>query len=132
MSGKYDRSFSGQPGTRLGDTEAGSGYKWLGDNLRKGEVSLEVGSVDKIFDIIDNLKPIAKQLDCTLAQLALVWTIYNKHISSAITGASKASQVEENFKAINVYRKLTPELYDKIESVLGNKPKQPIDYANPK
>ena len=129
LTGKYSKDFKGQAGTRLADTGANSSYKWLGDNLRKGEVSLEVNSVDKIFEIVDALKPIAERLGASLAQLALAWTIYNKNVSTAITGASKASQVVENFQAIDIYRKLTPEIYAEIEKILDNAPKQPVNYA---
>lgn len=41
----------------------------------------------------DALRPIAQELDCSLAQLALAWCAFNPNISSVITGASKLSQV---------------------------------------
>ncbi|KAJ3093868.1 hypothetical protein HDU97_008895 [Phlyctochytrium planicorne] len=68
------------------------------------------------------LEPIAKKLDCTLAQLALAWCVKNPNVSTVITGATKVSQVHENVKALNVVPKLTPAIMEEIEKVLSNKP----------
>src|SRR6185369_4174799 len=51
---------------------------------------------------VSDLAAIAKELDCTLAQLALAWCLKNPNVSSVITGASRVSQVEENMKAVGV------------------------------
>ncbi|KAJ3208939.1 hypothetical protein HDU67_006477, partial [Dinochytrium kinnereticum] len=72
------------------------------------------------------LEPIAKRLDCTLAQLALAWCAKNPNVSTVITGASKPAQVWENVKAVEVLGKLTGEIMEEIEGVLGNKPKADI------
>ena len=53
------------------------------------EKKLIEGNLEKV----DRLKPIAKELDCSLAQLALAWCIRNEHVSSVITGATKREQV---------------------------------------
>ena len=37
-----------------------------------------------------------------MAQLALAWCATNPHVSTVITGASRASQVDENFAALDV------------------------------
>ncbi|KAJ3097654.1 hypothetical protein HDU97_004681 [Phlyctochytrium planicorne] len=68
------------------------------------------------------LEPIAKKLDCTLAQLALAWCAKNPNVSTVITGGSKVSQIQENVKALEVIPKLTPEIMEEIEKILGNKP----------
>ena len=49
--------------------------------------------VESNLEKVDRLKPIAKELDCSLAQLALAWCIRNEHVSSVITGATKREQV---------------------------------------
>jgi hypothetical protein len=41
----------------------------------------------------DKLLPIAGELGCSLAQLALAWCLRNKHVSTVITGATKVQQV---------------------------------------
>ena len=54
--------------------------------------------------------PIADELGCTLAQLALAWCLKNPHVSTVITGASRPAQVVENMKALAVVPKLTPDV----------------------
>ena len=44
------------------------------------------------------LAPIAADSGCTLAQLALAWCLKNPHVSTVITGASRAAQVVENMQ----------------------------------
>lgn len=61
-----------------------------------------------------------------MAQLALAWVVkINPYTSTVVLGASRPEQVIQNLKAIDVVPKLTPEIMEKIEKVLGNTP-QPI------
>jgi aryl-alcohol dehydrogenase-like predicted oxidoreductase len=73
--------------------------------------------------IVKKLKPVADDLGCTMAQMALAWCLKNPNVSTVITGASRASQVHENLKALEVALKLTPEVMEQIEGVLQNRPK---------
>jgi aryl-alcohol dehydrogenase-like predicted oxidoreductase len=72
--------------------------------------------------------PIAEELGCSMAQMALAWTLKNPNVSTTITGASRVEQVEENMGALDVVDKLTPEIMARIEQILDNKPKQPQDW----
>ena len=65
------------------------------------------------------LVPIAKDLGCSMAQLALAWCASNPNVSSVITGASRASQVTENMAAIEVVEALTPEVLERIEAAVA-------------
>jgi aryl-alcohol dehydrogenase-like predicted oxidoreductase len=67
---------------------------------------------------VEALRPIAAELDCSLAQLAIAWCAANPRVSTVITGASRASQVVENFEAIDVLPKLTPEVMERIEALI--------------
>ncbi len=49
-----------------------------------------------------------------MAQLALAWCAANPNVSTVITGASRASQVVENFAALDVIELLTPEVMERI------------------
>ena len=49
--------------------------------------------VDEVLDRVEELRPIARELECTLAQLALAWAAKNPHVSSVITGATREEQV---------------------------------------
>ena len=68
---------------------------------------------------MERLRPIAEELDCTLAQLAIAWCASNPRVSTVITGASRAEQVRENFRAIEVLARLTPDLLERIDTAVG-------------
>ena len=77
------------------------------------------------------LKDIAeKKLNCSLAQLALAWILANPDVSTIILGASRVSQLEENIKALEVYKKLDKDILLEIEKILNNVPKGEIDYRD--
>ena len=63
------------------------------------------------------LAPIAQELGCTLAQLALAWVAHNPQVSTVITGASKLSQLQSNLGALDVVGKLTPEVLARIDAL---------------
>jgi len=54
--------------------------------------------------------------------LAIAWLLRLPEVTSVITGASRVSQVHENLKAAEVKHKLTPDVLEKIEEILANKP----------
>ena len=58
-----------------------------------------------------------------MAQLALGWCLKNPNVSTVITGASRPEQVNENMNALEVVPKLTSSVMERIEGILGNKPK---------
>ena len=64
---------------------------------------------------VDALEPIAGDLGCTLAQLALAWCLKNRNVSTVITGASRVSQVEENMKAAQIAPKLDASVMRRID-----------------
>ncbi|CAF1007895.1 unnamed protein product [Adineta steineri] len=130
LSGKYNSKQLEGGDTRLGSKTGNS--QWLRESLQSGEGmnGLEEKNVDRIMEIIDNLKPIADKLQVTLAQLALAWAAKNPNVSTVITGASRSSQVTENFKSLAILPKLTPNIMEEIEKVLQNKPKQPTDWVS--
>ena len=62
------------------------------------------------------LEPIAQELGCNLAQLALAWVAHNPRVSTVITGASKLSQLQSNLGALDVLDQLTPEVMARIDA----------------
>ncbi len=64
----------------------------------------------------------------SLAQMAIAWCLKNPHVSTVITGASKPQQVSENMQALDFVEKLTPDVIERIETILGNKPEPISDY----
>ena len=75
-----------------------------------------------------SLKTIAEKYKCTLAQLALAWVVANPDVSCCILGASKGKQIEENIKALEIYKKLEKNDFIGIEKILKNTPQGEIDF----
>ncbi|KAJ7589928.1 NADP-dependent oxidoreductase domain-containing protein [Mycena floridula] len=79
------------------------------------------GGIEKIRKVKE-LTLIAEELETSMTCLALAWVAKNPNTSSVLLGASKPEQIIENLKALDVIPKLTPEILDRIEKVLANKP----------
>ena len=77
---------------------------------------------DEKLDKVRQLSKLAEELNATMAQLALAWLLRLPELSSIITGATRPGQVEENLKAVEVKKQLTPEILERIESILQNDP----------
>jgi len=65
---------------------------------------------------VQRLAPIARELGLSLAQLALAWVLRRPEVSSAIVGATRPEQVEENAGASGV--KLDSGTLGRIEAAL--------------
>ncbi len=73
---------------------------------------------DDVLERVQQLKPIAEEVDLSLAQLAIAWVLQNKNVATAIIGASRPEQVHENVKASGVT--LSAEAMSTIEELLGD------------
>ena len=110
LSGKYANGIPADSRAAL------PGFDWLQEHQITAE------RIEKV----KHLSVIAADLGCTMSQLALAWCLKNPNVSTVITGASRLEQVVENMKALDVEDKLTPEIMEKIELVLNNKPERYI------
>jgi len=72
------------------------------------------------------LDTLAKDLGTTLPKLSIAWCVKNPNVSTAILGASKPAQLKENLTALEALPLLTPEVIEKIEGILANKPVLPL------
>jgi voltage-dependent potassium channel beta subunit len=115
LTGKYNEGIPEDSRATL------AGYEWLRKRFTDKEAQEQIQKIIK-------LSGVAKELSCTTAQLALAWCLVNPHVSTVITGASKASQVEENMKALGIVEQLTPDVIETIEAILDNKPEFPPDF----
>ncbi len=106
LTGKYNQGIPSDSRAAL------KGYEWLGQEVITPE------RINKVKE----LQPVASDLGCSMAQLALAWCLKNPNVSSVITGATRVEQVRENMKALNVVPKLTPDVMERIDKILGNKP----------
>lgn len=105
LTGKYN------DGIPQGSRMALEGYEWLQPRITPAKI-----------DTVRRLQPVAADLGCTLAQLAIAWCLKNPDVSTVITGASRRQQVVENLKSLQVVPKLTTEVMADIEAVLNNRP----------
>ncbi len=69
------------------------------------------------------ISALAQEMGTTSAALAIAWTLKNPLVASAITGATRPAQIDENLKALDVV--ITPEINERIEEILQNKPVVP-------
>lgn len=115
LTGKYNQGCP--EGTRASLT----GYEWLRERL-VGEQARE--RVERV----GALAPLAKELGCTLAQLAIAWCAANPNVSTVITGASRPEQVTENMRALEFVPALRGGLIERIDEILGNRPEPPTDW----
>ncbi len=84
-----------------------------------------LGDMDKV-EKVKQLAALAKELGISLTHLALCWCLKNQNVSTVILGASKVQQLEENLKCYDSIPKLTPDVMEKIEGILQNKPVLPV------
>jgi len=77
---------------------------------------------DETLDKVRKLTDVAGDLGISMAQLALAWCIGNPDVSTAIIGATKPKQVEENIAAADAVEKLDDETMERIETILDNRP----------
>jgi voltage-dependent potassium channel beta subunit len=109
LTGKYNDGIP--QGSRL----SLENYQWL-----KPELESEAGRA-KVAKV-KQLTPLAEELGCTMAQLAIAWCLTNDDISTVITGASRPEQITENMAALKIAEQLTPDLQERIEKILDNRP----------
>ena len=72
---------------------------------------------DKKNAAVSELEVVAKDLDCTVGQLAIAWAASNPNVSTVITGASKIEQLKDNLDAIDVVARLNPEAMARINEI---------------
>jgi voltage-dependent potassium channel beta subunit len=111
LSGKYGR------GVPNGSRASLTGYEWLRENV----------VTPQYVEAVKQLEPIAKDLGCTMAQLALAWCGRNKNVSTVITGATSPGQVLENMRAVDVMPKLDGDALSRIDDVVVKVPQMEMD-----
>ncbi|XP_014556082.1 hypothetical protein COCVIDRAFT_100803 [Bipolaris victoriae FI3] len=113
LSGKYSDSPDAPPaGSRFaeGNDKFVSGMR---DSYGNSEWSNMINSAKA-------LKPVADSLGVSQSQLSLAWCLKNPNVSAVITGASRPEQVIDNCAALKVIDKLTPEVMEKINEIVGH------------
>jgi|SRR6185312_11759719 aryl-alcohol dehydrogenase-like predicted oxidoreductase len=105
LTGKYKPGAARPEGSRATDDKGGAQMisRWMQDD---------------ILTRVQDLAPIAAELDLSSAQLAVAWVLQNENVASAIIGASRPEQVKENVVASDVT--IPAELMARIDDALGD------------
>jgi aryl-alcohol dehydrogenase-like predicted oxidoreductase len=85
LTGKYARGQAPPDDSRAASSRMGGFIRhWL---------------IDDVLASVERLGTVAEQAGMTVAQLALAWVLREPNVASAIVGASRPSQLEENCAA---------------------------------
>lgn len=71
-----------------------------------------------VLEAVQKLKPLAQEAGCTLTQFALAWVLREPNVASAIVGASKPEQLDENAAASGLH--IDPALFTKAETIAAS------------
>jgi len=103
LTGKYDPNSPPPTGTRAtSDTMSGAIARWM---------------EKPVLQAVQQLKPLARDAGLTLGQFALAWVLREPNVASAIVGASRPEQLDENAKASGA--NVDPALFARAEAVIA-------------
>ena len=103
LTGKYAPGAPPPAGSRATSEEMGG---WIGAWLRP-----------PVLEAVQRLKPLAAQAGLSLAQFALAWVLREPNVASAIIGASRPAQVDENAAASDAV--VDPALFVEAEKIVA-------------
>jgi voltage-dependent potassium channel beta subunit len=107
LTGKYNNGIPED--SRLALT----GFEWL------KEREFTEANIERV----KKLQPVADKLNVSLANLSIAWCVKNENVTTAILGATKKTQLEENLKSLKVLPLLTDEVMKEIDEKMQTKPK---------
>jgi aryl-alcohol dehydrogenase-like predicted oxidoreductase len=102
LTGKYRSGYAPEEGTRAADPESNRFMRQLMN--------------EEVLSAVDGLRSVASEADLSLPQLALAWVLRQDNVSSAIIGASRPEQVDDNAAASGV--KLPADVVSEIDRIL--------------
>ena len=108
LTGKYRPGAAPPPGSRATSDEMGG---WMSRLLR-----------DDFLEAVQRLKPLADEAGLSLAQFSLAWVLREPNVASAIVGASRPEQLEENAAASGA--EVDPALFAEAERIVGSVPRK--------
>ncbi len=106
LSGKYSPGQPPPPGSRAASDKMNIFMETAGRHFRS----------DSLLAAVARLSPIAAELGLTMAQLALAWILRRPEVASAITGATRPEQIQDNVRAVGVT--LPGEVLERIDQAL--------------
>ncbi len=103
LTGKYSPDAPPPAGSRATSEEMGG---WMDRLLER-----------PVLEAVQQLKPLAAEAGLSLAQFSLAWVLREPNVASAIVGASRPDQVEENAAASGA--EVDPALFDQAERIIA-------------
>ena len=103
LTGKYAPGAPPPAGSRATSEEMGG---WIGMWLRP-----------PVLEAVQRLQPLAAQAGLSLAQFALAWVLREPNVASAIVGASRPGQVDDNAAASDA--QVDPALFAEAERIVA-------------
>ncbi len=107
LTGKYDADAPPPEDSRAASEEMG---RMIGGWMRP-----------EVIRAVDRMKPLAEQAGVSMAQFALAWVLREPNVASAIVGASRPEQLEDNVAAVGL--EIDPELFAKAEEIAAAIPR---------
>jgi voltage-dependent potassium channel beta subunit len=105
LSGKYNEGIP--EGSRASMPE----MVWIRDGITPERVT-----------VTRQITALAQEMEMTTAQLAIAWILRRKEVASVITGATRIEQLDENITAAEFSDRLTDDVLERIEQIVGNLP----------
>ena len=108
LTGKYAPGAAPAEGTRAASDAMNVFMETAGRHYRS----------DDLLRSVQSLKPIAQEMGMTMAQMALAWVLRRPEVASAILGASRPEQIEDNVRAVGV--KLSDDALAAIDAAVSD------------
>ena len=102
LTGKYRPGDAPEQGTRAADPESNRFMQQLMN--------------EEVLSAVDGLRSVASEAGLSMPQLALAWVLRQENVSSAIIGASRPEQVDDNAAASGV--DLSADMVSEIDRIL--------------
>jgi aryl-alcohol dehydrogenase-like predicted oxidoreductase len=102
LTGKYRPGEAPEEGTRAADPQS--------------NVFMQQLMNEEVLSAVDELSSVASDAGLSMPQLALAWVLRQENVSSAIIGASRPEQVDDNAAASGV--KLSEDMLSEIDRIL--------------
>jgi aryl-alcohol dehydrogenase-like predicted oxidoreductase len=102
LTGKYRPGEAPERGTRAADPESNRFMQQLMN--------------EEVLSAVEGLRSVASEAGLSMGQLALAWVLRRKNVSSAIIGASRPEQVEDNAAASGAT--LSQDMISEIDRIL--------------
>ncbi len=107
LTGKYRPGAKPPADSRAGsDSMGGAIERWM---------------APPVLEAVQALKPLAVEAGCTLGQFALAWVLREPNVASAIVGASRPAQLDENAAAADLT--IDPALFARAEAIVAGIPR---------